>query len=110
MNMKEYIEEHYGNDASCYPFDDNDKYVFLYVFESIDDEEIQSHIISMKGKSDLQASEIFKQLMDNDKIDYFCYYTSGNEHHIQAYISNDDTLMAYKLLDDPQKAFDITIK
>ena len=110
MNMKEYLIKKYGDDSNCYPFDGNNKYVFMFVFDEMDDESVENNVVELTGESELSPSEVFQQLMDNDKIDYFCYYADGNKHHIKAYISNEATLMAYKLVDDCNKAFDITIK
>lgn len=110
MTMKEYMKKHYGDDSNCYPFDGNEKYVFMFVFDELNEPELLEKTVEMVGHSSHHPSEIFEQLMHNDKITCFSYYADNDTQHIKAFIEDENALMAYKLVDDCEKAFNVTIK
>jgi len=109
MTFKEYIEEKYGDTENCYPFDGNDKHVFMFVMDEIEGE-LEDRVVKLEGVTPAHPSDVFKKLMQNDHIEVFSYYADGDNHHIKALIKDEDTVTALKLIDDPQKCFDMMFK
>lgn len=104
MNIKEYLENKYGDDTNCFPFENNEKYVFMFVMDEIEGD-MAKQVISIKGVSKEHPSEIFEKIMANENIEVFSYYADGNEHNIKALINNEEYLLALQLINDKQQIF-----
>lgn len=104
MNIKEYLEDKYGDYTNCYPFENNEKYVFMFVMDEIEND-MAKQIISIKGVSKESHSKIFEKIMANENIEAFSYYADGDEHNIKALINNEEYLLALQLINDKQQIF-----
>ena len=110
MTFQEYIEDKYcDDDKSCYPFDGNNKYVFMFVMDEIEDE-LADHVVVLTGNTSEHPSEVFDKLMRNKHIEAFSYYADSDTHHVKAFINDEDTLTALKLIGVSSKCFDMLLK
>ena len=81
----------------------------MFVLAEINDEELSNAMVEIIGISKEHNTTIFDKLMAQEGIEAFSYYADGDSHHIHALINDEVLLTTLKLIDNPNKAFELLI-